>query len=65
MDGIYVKPDMYIIAVLCCQVDKSKLEDDGVYQCVVRNEYGSVNSDCVRVSIATSIWDDFAPEPCK
>ena len=50
--------------VICWQIDQAKLEDDGVYQCVITNEYGRVKSDCVEVSIATSVWDEFTPAPC-
>lgn len=45
------------------KIDHSKVEDDGVYQCLVTNEYGSAKSDCVKVSVATSEWECFAPAP--
>ncbi|KAL8591249.1 hypothetical protein ACOMHN_017573 [Nucella lapillus] len=45
------------------KIDRAKPEDDGVYQCLVSNEYGSVKSDCVKVGVATSEWEMFAPAP--
>ena len=59
-DGVYSAR-----SYVCFQIDKSTLEDDGVYQCTVKNAYGSVRSECVKVSIATSEWACFAPASCE
>ncbi|XP_076466022.1 mucosa-associated lymphoid tissue lymphoma translocation protein 1-like [Babylonia areolata] len=45
------------------KVECAKAEDDGVYQCVVSNEFGSARSDCVKVGVVTSEWECFSPAP--